>query len=62
MDFLELGRGEVCFCVAVEDFDIVGDLELFEKPENALGARLLEPVIGNVSSESIEGKGAANEG
>jgi hypothetical protein len=62
VDFLELRRGEVGFWVAVEDFEFIGEFELFEKPKDALGARLLEPVIKDVSLESIEVKGDANEG
>lgn len=41
---LELGRREEGLLVAVEDFDLVVDLELLEEPEDALGARLLEPM------------------
>jgi hypothetical protein len=62
VNFLELGRGEVGFWVAVEDLEFVGEFELFEKPEDALGARLFEPGSRKVSSESIEVKGDANEG
>lgn len=45
MDFLELGRGEERFRMAMKDLEFIGQFELFEKPENTLGARLLEPVI-----------------
>ncbi len=46
VDGLELGRREAGLLVAVEDFDLVGDAELLEEPDDALGAGLLEPAMG----------------
>lgn len=43
VDGLQLGRREAGLLVAVEDFDFVGVAELLEEPDDALGARLLEP-------------------
>ncbi|KFY44725.1 hypothetical protein V495_03292 [Pseudogymnoascus sp. VKM F-4514 (FW-929)] len=43
VDGFELGGGEVSLWVAVEDFEIVGETELGEEPEDALGAGFLEP-------------------
>lgn len=40
---LELRGRQEGLLVAVEDFDLVVDLELLEEPKDALGARLLEP-------------------
>ena len=34
---------------AVVDLDFVGQVELLEEPEDALGARLVQPVVGPVS-------------
>jgi hypothetical protein len=55
VDGFQLGGGEVCLGVAVEDFEIVGETELGEEPEDALGAGFLEP--GGVSGGWIEDGG-----
>ena len=44
MDFLQLGACAAGF-VALEDLDVVFEVELFEEPDDALGAGLLEPVV-----------------
>lgn len=43
MDLGEFRRRHHGFLVAVEDFDLVGDVELFEEPYYALRARVVEP-------------------
>lgn len=43
VNFLEFWRAELCFLVAVEDLEFVGEVEFFEEPEDALGAGLFEP-------------------
>lgn len=43
VDFLQFGRREHGLLVAVKDFDFVREAELFEQPDDALGARLFEP-------------------
>ena len=42
VDFLEFGGRE--HFLTLEGFEIIREGELFEEPENALGARFLEPV------------------
>lgn len=42
MDLLQVGSS-AAFLVALEDFDVVLEVELFEEPDDALGTRLLEP-------------------
>jgi hypothetical protein len=44
VDFLQLGACAAGF-VALEDFDVVFEIEFFEEPDDALGAGLLEPVF-----------------
>ena len=44
MDFLQFGACAAGF-VALEDLNVVFEVELFEEPDNALGAGLLEPVF-----------------
>lgn len=60
VDLLELGRSEMRFGVAVEDGYLVGDGELGEEPENALGAGFLEPggvsEVGEVLTTKGQGK------
>lgn len=41
---LEFGRGELRFRMPFIRLDFVGDIDLFEEPEDALRTRLLEPV------------------
>lgn len=43
MDLLKLRGREQGFLVAVEDLDFIRDLELFEQPDDALGAREIQP-------------------
>lgn len=43
VDLFKLGGRQHGLLVAVEDFELVGDAELLEKPYDALRARLLEP-------------------
>jgi len=45
MDFLELLGGEHVRAALV-GLELVGDVELFEEPEDALGAGLLQPSSG----------------
>jgi len=42
VEFLELGTS-AAFFVALEYLDVVFQFELFEEPDDSLGARLLEP-------------------
>ena len=35
----------MCFLVAVEDFEFIGDFQFFQKPEDTLGAGLFKPVV-----------------
>lgn len=42
MDLFEFGGSEHVFAAA-EDFDFIGDVELLEEPDDALGARVVEP-------------------
>lgn len=44
MDFLQFGACAAGF-VALEDLNVVFEVELFEEPDDALGAGLLEPVF-----------------
>ena len=43
VDLFQLRRCEHGLRVAMEDFELVGELQLFEQPENALRAGLVEP-------------------
>ena len=43
MDFLQFWAGAVVL-VALEDLNVICEIELFQKPDHALGAGLLEPV------------------
>jgi hypothetical protein len=43
MNLLELWRSKECLFVAVENFELIRQLELLEEPENTLRARLFEP-------------------
>lgn len=43
VDFLELGRGEEGFLVAVEDLEFVVHIEFLEEPSYTLGTGLFEP-------------------
>lgn len=43
MHLLELRGRLESFLVAIVQLDVEFDLELFEKPEQALGARMVEP-------------------
>jgi hypothetical protein len=45
MDLFEFWRCEVGLGIAVEDFEVIGELEGLEEPKDALRARLLEPVL-----------------
>jgi hypothetical protein len=36
------------FLVALEHFDVIFEVELFKEPDDALAARLVEPVIVSV--------------
>src|SRR3546814_20416941 len=44
VDFLQLRRGEVCDRIALVFDDFVGRAQLFEEPEDALRARIIEVV------------------
>ena len=44
VDFLQFGACAAGF-VALEDLDVVFEVELFEEPDDALGAGLLEPAF-----------------
>lgn len=51
VELLELVARQVRLRVPVEDLEVVGELELLEEPEDALGAGLVEPGgFGGVSS------------
>jgi hypothetical protein len=39
--------------VAVEDLKLIGQIELLEQPEDALGARLLEPELVSIESSAL---------
>lgn len=43
MDLLQFRGCQHRLLVAVEEDDVVGDVELFEEPDDALGARVVEP-------------------
>lgn len=57
VDLLELGRSEMSFGISVEDGNLVGDGELGEEPENALGAGFLEPGGASEVREVVRMKG-----
>ena len=47
MHRLEFGRRQARFGVALIELDLIGQVEFFQQPENALGARGFEVVYGD---------------
>lgn len=46
VNLLEFGRREMCGGVAVEDLELVRDVQFLEQPEDSLGAGLFKPGCG----------------